>query len=225
MRPASEQGVVLATSSPWACKAFYVNNRAEQARGKLRLVIDYKPLNQYPQDIKFPLPNKRALLQHLQGATIFSKFDRKSEFWQLGVHPEERYKTAFCLPNRHLQWNVLPFGLKTAPSLFQKALLRIFKPPLHTALVYIDDILLFSSNEKEHAQLLQQFQSIVMQYEIILSARKMVIAQPKIDFLGMQITNGKFSPQAHLATTLLDFPDENLTKTTSSAIPWHNKLC
>ena len=145
-----KQGVVSATNSPWACTAFYVNNRAEQARGKLRLVIDYKPLNQFLQDIKFPLPNKRALLQHLQGATIFSKFDRKSEFWQLGVHPEERYKTAFCLPNRHLQWNVLPFGLKTAPSLFQQAMPRIFKPLLHTALIYIDDILLFSSTEREH---------------------------------------------------------------------------
>ena len=143
-----KQGVVSATNSPWACTAFYVNNRAEQARGKLRLVIDYKPLNQFLQDIKFPLPNKRALLQHLQGATIFSKFDLKSGFWQLGVHPEERYKTAFCIPNRHLQWNVFPFGLKTAPSLFQQVMLHIFKPLLHTALIYIDDILLFSSTEE-----------------------------------------------------------------------------
>ena len=137
------QGVVSTTKSPWACKAFYVNNRVERARGKLRLVIDYKPLNQYLQDIKFPLANKRAFLQHLQGATIFSKFDLMSCFLRLGVHPEERYKTTFFLPNRHLQWNVLPFSLKTAPSLFQQAMLRIFKPLLHTALIYIDDILLF----------------------------------------------------------------------------------
>ncbi|ESQ37601.1 hypothetical protein EUTSA_v100029341mg, partial [Eutrema salsugineum] len=194
-----KQGVVSSTNSPWACKAFYVNNRAEQARGKLRLVIDYKPLNQYLQDVKFPLPIRKALLQHLQGATIFSKFDLKSGFWQLGVHPDERYKTAFCLPNRHLQWNVLPFGLKTAPSLFQQAMLRIFKPLLHTA-------------EEEHIRSLRQFQGIVEEYGIMLSARKMIIAQPNIDFLGMQITEGRFTPQAHLATALLDFPDENLTR-------------
>ncbi|ESQ44802.1 hypothetical protein EUTSA_v10003417mg, partial [Eutrema salsugineum] len=192
-----KQGVVSSTNSPWACKAFYVNNRAEQARGKLRL---------------FPLPNKKALLQHLQGATIFFKFDLKSGFWQLGVHPDERYKTAFCLPNRHLQWNVLPFGLKTAPSLFQQAMLRIFKPLLHTALIYIDDILLFSTSEEDHIRSLRQFQGIVEEYGIMLSARKMIVAQPNIDFLGMQITEGKFTPQAHLATALLDFPDENLTR-------------
>ena len=91
-------------------------------------------------------------------------------------------------------------------------MIRIFKPLLHTALIYIDDILLFSSTKTEHIQLLQQFQSIIIQYGIMLSARKMVIAQPKIDFLGMQITDGSFTPQAHLATTLLDIPDENLTK-------------
>ncbi|CAH8278553.1 unnamed protein product [Arabidopsis lyrata] len=207
-----DQGIISRTNSPWACKAFYVNNRAEQARGKLRLVIDYKPLNQYLQDVKFPLPNKRALLQHLQGAKIFSKFDLKSGFWQLGVHPEERYKTAFCLPNRHLQWNVLPFGLKTAPSLFQQAMLRIFEPLLHTALIYIDDILIFSKNEEEHIKALQQFQDIVKKNGIMLSARKMIIAQPNIDFLGMHIKEGSFTPQAHLATELLDFPDENLTR-------------
>lgn len=101
-------------------------------------------------DTKFLLPNKRALLQRLQGATIFLKFDLKFGFWQLDIHPEEKYKTAFCLPNRHLQRNVLPFGLKTAPSLFQQAMLRIFKSLHRTIFIYIDDILLFSSNEKEH---------------------------------------------------------------------------
>jgi hypothetical protein len=207
-----QQGLVSPTNSPWACKAFYVNNRAEQVRGKLRLVIDYKPLNEFLQDVKFPLPTRKSLLQHLSGAVIFSKFDLKSGFWQLGVHPDEQYKTAFCLPNRHLQWKVLPFGLKTAPSLFQQAMLKIFRPILHTALVYIDDILLFSTSTTDHVQLLQQFQSITEEYGIMLSARKMVLAQPNIDFLGVHITDGKFAPQAHLATELLTFPEDDLSK-------------
>lgn len=53
---------------------------------------------------------------------------------------------------------------------------------------------------------------IVMQYGIMLSARKMVMAQPNINFLEMKITNGNFLPQVHLATALFDFPDGNLTK-------------
>ncbi|KAH9680132.1 hypothetical protein KPL71_026429 [Citrus sinensis] len=116
------QGLIEPTTSPWACQAFYVNKRAETLRGKKRLVIDYQPLNQFLQDDKFPLPRKNSIFTYLQNARIFSKFDLKSGFWQLGIDPAERYKTAFCIPNAHYQWTVLPFGLKTAPSIFQKAM-------------------------------------------------------------------------------------------------------
>ncbi|KAK3210865.1 hypothetical protein Dsin_015571 [Dipteronia sinensis] len=74
---------------------------------------------------------------------------------------DDRHKSAFCLPNAHYQWTVLPFGLKTAPSLFQKAVTRIFHPLLHSALLYIDDILMFSSDEQSHAHLFQQFHDIM----------------------------------------------------------------
>ena len=101
-----------------ACQAFYVNKRAKTLRGKKRLVIDYQPLNQFLQDDKFPLPRRNSIFTYLLNARIFSKFDLKSGFWQLGIDPAERYKTAFCIPNAHYQWTVLPFGLKTAPSIF-----------------------------------------------------------------------------------------------------------
>lgn len=52
----TSHGLIEESQSSWACEAFYVNKRAEQARGKLRLVINYQPLNKYLEDIKFPLP-------------------------------------------------------------------------------------------------------------------------------------------------------------------------
>ena len=112
------EGLIEPTTSPWACEAFYVNKHAEQIRGKLRLVINYQDLNHFLADDKFPLPNKNALFQHHSNAKIFSKFDLKAGFWQLGIHPKERYKTAFCIPDHHYQWTVMPFGLKNAPSQF-----------------------------------------------------------------------------------------------------------
>ena len=91
------EGLIDPTTSPWVCEAFYVNKHAEQVRGKLRLVINYQDLNHFLVDDKFPLPNKSALFQHLSNAKVFSKFDLKTGFWQLGIHPEERYKTVFCI--------------------------------------------------------------------------------------------------------------------------------
>ena len=120
------EGLIEPTTSPWACEAFYVNKHAEQVRGKLILVINYQDLNHFVTDDKFPLPNKSALFQHLSNAKIFSKFDLKAGFWQLGIHSEERYKTAFCIQNHHYQWTVMPFGLKNAPPQFQKSMVMLF---------------------------------------------------------------------------------------------------
>ncbi|KAH9752095.1 hypothetical protein KPL71_014558 [Citrus sinensis] len=104
------QGLIEPTSSQWACQAFYVEKHSEIVRGKKRLVIDYQPLNMFLQDDKFPLPRRQSMFTFLKNAQIFSKFDLKSGFWQLGIEPSERYKTAFCIPNAHFQWTVLPFG-------------------------------------------------------------------------------------------------------------------
>ena len=109
------QGLIEPTISDWACQAFYVE--------KKRLVIDYQPLNAFLRDEKFPLPKIQSLFVHLQDAKIFSKFDLKAGFWQLGISPSDRPKTTFCILNAHYQWTVMPFGLKVAPSLFQKAMM------------------------------------------------------------------------------------------------------
>ena len=56
-----EQGLIESTDSSWACEAFYANKRSEQVRGKLRLVINYHPLNYFLRDDKFPLPNRNTM--------------------------------------------------------------------------------------------------------------------------------------------------------------------
>ncbi|KAL4318901.1 hypothetical protein GQ457_18G021790 [Hibiscus cannabinus] len=175
-----QQGLIEPSDSQWACEAFYVNKRSEQARGKLRL--------------------------------IFSTFDLKAGFWQLGIDPTDRPKTGFCIPNQHYQWKVMPFGLKTAPSLFQKAMIRIFQPIMDQALIYIDDILLFSQDEEAHLKLLQRFSQLLVQYGIMLSERKMKINQKEIEFLGMNLKEGKYQPGPHIAQELIKFPEKDLSK-------------
>lgn len=113
-------GLIEPTTSNWACQAFYVNKRAEMRRGKKRLVIDYKLLNHFLADDKFPLPRLQNLFAHLPEAQWFSKFNLKAGFWQRGIQPGERYKTAFCISNAQFQWTVMPFGLKVAHHCFKR---------------------------------------------------------------------------------------------------------
>ncbi|PKI77244.1 hypothetical protein CRG98_002365 [Punica granatum] len=143
-------------------------------------------------DDKFPLPNKQALFNCLSQAKVFSKFDLKAGFWQLGFHPEDKPKSRFCILNTHYQGKVMLFGLKTTSSLFQKAMCRIFSLIMDHAFVYIDDILLFGPIEEAHVHLLQQFSDIVLSYGIMLFDKKMVIGQKEIQFLEMKLANGQY---------------------------------
>src|SRR5262249_10459548 len=90
--------LIQKSRSPWSCAAFYVNKHSEQERGVPRLVINYKPLNNALKWIRYPIPNKRDLLQKLYNSNIFSKFDMKSGFWQIQISPKDRYKAAFIVP-------------------------------------------------------------------------------------------------------------------------------
>ena len=90
-------------------------------------------------------------------------------------------------------------------------MVKIFQLILHSALVYIDDILLFSKDEEGHKKLLQQFHKICDSYGVMLSAKKSQIGTREVDFLGMHFKERKHVPQPHLVENLPSFPDENMT--------------
>ena len=91
-------------------------------------------------------------------------------------------------------------------------MIRIYGSILDQALIYIDDILLFSQNIQAHKQLLQQFVNLTEQHGVMLSERKIQIGLAQIEFLGMKLSQGKYEAQPHIAQELLKFSDENLTK-------------
>ena len=75
--------IIRSSHSPWSYATFYVQKASEIERGTPRLVINYKPVNKVLQRIRYPIPNKKDLIQKLYNATIFSNFDMKSGFCQI----------------------------------------------------------------------------------------------------------------------------------------------
>ena len=106
----------------------------------------------------------------------------------------------------------MTFDLKVAPSLFQKAIIKIFEPILHHALVYIDDVLLFSKDHDSHQQLLSHFLEIKETHAIMLSDKKSILGQNTVTFLGMTLKDGYYSLGPHIAQELIHFPNEHLSK-------------
>ena len=93
----------------------------------------------------------------IYNATIFSKFDMKSGFWQFQFKLEDRYKTAFTVPFGYYEWNVMPFDLKNAHSEFQNIINEIFNKYTRFSIVYIDDVLIFSNSIEEHFKYLKNY--------------------------------------------------------------------
>ncbi|KAJ3705794.1 hypothetical protein LUZ61_009499 [Rhynchospora tenuis] len=94
---------------------------------------------------------------------------------------------AFVVPGGLYEWLVMPFGLKNAPAIFQRKMDNCFRETEDFIAVYIDDILVFSENEDQHAKHLKAMLSICEKWGLVLSPTKMKVAVPEIEFLGAVI--------------------------------------
>ena len=106
----------------------------------------------------------------------------------------------------------MSFSLNVAPSPFQKVMIKIFEPILHHALMYIDDVLLFSKDHDSHQDLLSHFLKIIKSHDNILSDKKSILGQDSVEFLGMVIKDGHYRPSPYIAQELVRFPDEHLSR-------------
>ena len=167
-----KKGIIRKFRSPWSCPAFYVQKNDEIERGVPRLVINYKPFNKVLEWVRYLIPNKKDLVNRLSKAMVFIKFDMKSGFWQIQIRESDRYKIAFTTPFGHYEWNVMPFGLKNAPSEFQNIMNEIFNPFSSHAIIYIDDVLIFLESLDQHRKHLRAFLQTVKLNGLVVSAPK-----------------------------------------------------
>ncbi len=178
-------GVIKRSKSPWSAPMFLVLKKD----GTWRPVVDYRGLNTVTKTDVFPLPRIDDYIDALGDAKFFSTLDLKAGYWQIAMHPNSMEKTAFVTHNGHYEYTVMPFGLKNAPSDFQR-LMEIILHDLNwkICLVYIDDIIVFSKTFEEHLENLQLVFTALENANLRLKPKKCAFLKPSIQFLGYVIS-------------------------------------
>ncbi|ATZ69522.1 ORF3 polyprotein [Cacao swollen shoot Ghana R virus] len=210
-------GVIRESTSRHRTNAFIVNSgttidpvTGEEKKGKERMVFNYKRLNDLTHKDQYSLPGIQSILARIGQAKIYSKFDLKSGFHQIAMHPESIPWTAFWVPQGLYEWLVMPFGIKNAPAIFQRKMDHCFAGMEEFIAVYIDDIIIFSETEKQHEEHLYKFIDRCKEHGLVLSPTKMKIGQRRIEFLGAVIDQGRIRLQPNIIKKIADFSLQQL---------------
>ncbi|GJT05239.1 putative reverse transcriptase domain-containing protein, partial [Tanacetum coccineum] len=149
------------------------------------MCIDYRELNKLTVKNRYPLPRIDDLFDQLQGSSIYSKIDLRSGYHQLRVREQDIPKTAFRTRYGHYEFQVMPFGLTNAPAVFMDLMNQVCKPYLDKfIIVFIDDILIYSKDEKEHEEHLKAILELLKEEKLYAKFSKCEFWIPKVHFLG-----------------------------------------
>ncbi|GJU67583.1 putative reverse transcriptase domain-containing protein [Tanacetum coccineum] len=144
-----DKGIIRPSSSPSGAPVLFFKKKD----GSFQMCINYQELNKLTVKNRYPLPRIDDLFDQLQGSNIYSKIDLRSGYQQLRVREEDILKMAFRTRYGHYEFQVMPFGLTNAPMIFMDLMNRVCKPYLDKfVIVFIDYILIYSRNKKEHEE-------------------------------------------------------------------------
>ena len=151
----------------------------------LRFCVDYHPLNEVTIKNKYPLPQIDLLFDQLAGAKVFSKIDLRSGYHQIKIKLEDIPKTAFTTRYGLYEYLVMSFGLTNAPAHFMYLMNSVFMPELDKfVVVFIDDILIYSKNKKEHAEHLRVVLTRLREHQLYAKFSKCDFWLKEVQFLG-----------------------------------------
>lgn len=203
-----DQGIIQHSTSPWSSPIWIVPKKLDASgRKKWRLVIDYRKLNEQTIDDKYPLPNITEILDKLGKANYFTTLDLASGFHQIEVDPNDVQKTAFSTEGGHYEFKRMPFGLKNAPATFQRVMDNVLRGLQNeTCLVYLDDIIIYSTSLQEHVERLKSIFDRLRKSNFKIQLDKSEFLQKSVQYLGHVITPTGVKPNPDKIIAIKKFP-------------------
>ena len=197
-----KKGLIRPSSSPWGCPTIFVKKKDQS----LRMCVDCHPLNAVTFKNKYPLPCIDIVFDQLSKGKVFSKIDLRSGYHQIKIHPEDVPKTAFSTRYGLYEYLVMSFGLTNAPAHFMYLMNLVFMPELvKFMVVFIDDILVYSHNEEEHAEHLRVVLTHLREHQLYAKFSKCRFWLKKLPFLGHVLSEEGISVDPAKVQEVLDW--------------------
>lgn len=170
-------------NSEWATPTVVVSKPCS----KVRICGDFKvTVNPVAEKDTFPVPKINDLLTKLAGGKSFSKLDLSSAYQQMELDEESK---KYCVINTHrglFRYNRLPYGIKSAPGIFQREMYNLLRDVPHTV-VYLDDILVTGATETEHKANLTKVVEKLSKKGLKVHFDKCEFFKPSVTYLGHKI--------------------------------------
>ena len=204
------QGVIdPVLSSDWAAPIVPVIKKD----GTVRICGDYKvTINKELERDVYPLPRVEDLFSSLSGGTLFSKLDLAHAYQQLVLDEESRKLTTINTTKGLFRYNRLPFGVSTAPAIFQRTMENLLQS-IDNVCVYLDDILVTGPSQEAHLKNLDLVLTRLETAGVKLKQQKCAFLLPEVEYLGHKITKYGLQPTAEKIRAIKEAPvPENLTQ-------------
>jgi hypothetical protein len=196
-------GLIRPGVSPWGAPVIFVKKKD----GSLRLCIDYKDLNRATVKNRYPMPRIDDLFDQMKGVAVFSQIDLRSGYHQLRIKEGDIPKTAFRTQFGHYEFVVVPFGLTNVQAVFMSLMNDVFQKYLdHFVQVFLDDILIYSKNEREHEEHLRVVLSCLREKKLHGKLSKCSFFQKEIHYLGHIISSEGIFVDHEKVKAIMEWP-------------------
>ena len=195
------------STGEWSAQLVFAAKYKDDKLIGWRICGDYRDLNHQTRADAEPLPLPEEILDQLQGSSVFSKMDLLKGFNQIPVASDSRPYMAVSTPDGLYQPTVMPFGVRNAPGAFQREMRRVLRDRLHRGVeVFIDDIIIHSSNEEEHVELLAWVFQRLRDEHYYAHPEKCEFMMDEVSFLGHVVNSVGIAVQEHKVAAVREWP-------------------
>ena len=176
--------------------------------GGIRFCIDYTALNRAVRREYHPLPATDEVLSQLKDAKVFSKLDANSGYWQMELSEDSKDLTTFITPFGRFRCHRLPFGISSAPEIFQREMQKVLLGT-EGVLCMMDDILVYGGDKAVHDHRLAVVLEKLTKAKLTLNSKKCQFEVATVTFLGHVISKQGISADPEKISAIKDFPAPN----------------